>query len=137
MKPIQLFVGGFLSAVLIVSCTPLTDDCVCTAEFKTITVVIVDSDHQPIDSLNTVTSLKHSGLVMREDSSSARPMYLLPGEYIVLTDAEKDFFTTFQEPVLLTASNSRHGVVAEFAFSLDRCQCHVWKSAGPDSIVAP
>ena len=125
-----------LLSIVNVSCLLDPSNCICTTDIKHYSVHILNTNHQPIDSLLTWTAMRHSGIVLRADTSSGSHSYLSPGEYIVLTDEEMKYFSLiFYEPVVFHASNSKYDVTQQFVFYIDDCQCHLYKFSGPDTII--
>jgi hypothetical protein len=109
-------------------------DCVCTQEYRWITVHIQVKDGTTVDSLKTWTRKKLTGQLLRADTSIAA----LPhptGDYTILTDGEKGFFTSTQETVIFQANNSQWSMEREYEFYVDDCGCHIRKSSGADSII--
>jgi hypothetical protein len=128
----------FLVLVLAIvgfSCSADHKDCICTLEYRGYSVYIIDSNHQPIDSLVTWVTNKNSGTIYRIDSSSILDPYHTIGRYIVLTDGEMKYFTTIPTSVIFHASNRKYNVTGLFTFNVDDCRCHLQKVAGPDSII--
>lgn len=118
------------------SCTVDHKDCVCTEEFRSYSVYIVDGNRQPIDSLVTWVTDRNSQVVYRTDSSSLLDPYQTPGQYIVLTDSEMKYINSVLEIVIFHASNRKYNITESFTFSAsDECRCHIQKVSGPDSII--
>lgn len=93
MKYYNWFIISVLTIVSL-SCSVDNRNCVCTQEFRVYSIYIVDSNHQPIDSLVTWVTDKNSQIVYRTDSLSILDPYHTPGLYIVLTDGEMKYFTS-------------------------------------------
>ena len=126
---------AFILACVSFSCVKDFFGCVCTTEFRGYAVHIATADRQPIDSLVTRVTNTQSTIVYRSESSTSGGWYGTLGSYVVLTDAEKNYFTTVPDTVVFHASNREHAITETFTFAQDDCRCHLHKVSGPDSII--
>jgi len=122
-----------LIALLFPSCTTDISDCVCTTEFVTHSIIVVDSSGDPVDSLITRIT-NSSGRELTSHGSyftSGRG-----GRYWIMDDSYKNELTN--RPTTIFFDGTKENVIAEAAFLIntDECKCHVNKVAGPDTVVA-
>lgn len=120
----------FLAPMSCVIPTETHKDCICTAEFVMITVTIVNSKGQAVDSVRTQTNRVKTGKVISETT----PAYP-PGRYAVLTDGNLSQVTQNPELYLFKAEKGSAHADAEFLVNKDDCSCHVHKLAGPDTLI--
>lgn len=117
---------------LIISCSKDNLNCVCTEEFSMITISVVDSTDNPVDSLNV--------FIEDEFGRQINPLYkqleFVPGRYVVIDDSYTNYLST--NPLLLrfTASDSLGRLAQAFiVVNTDECRCHVNKISGVDKTV--
>lgn len=121
----------FFCSFLLVSCTSNTsDDCVCTDDLRVFSVVVIDNNNNLVDSLITSVTNPATGKVYNFSDSFP----FSEGRYTVMTDEQKDDFTTMQEKILFTGQKNSRTVSAEYFFNTDNCRCHVQKVSGPDTL---
>lgn len=118
--------------ITIAACNKNEPECICTTEFRTLTVSVVDSLNNPVDSLDVN--------IVDEFGRSINPLYKqLPfqsGLYAVIDDSYVNYLST--EPLLIyfTATDSMgRRAYTFFLVNTDNCKCHVQKISGPDKIV--
>jgi hypothetical protein len=100
-----------------------TKDCVCTEEFRSIQVRIVDQYNQPVDSVTATITKVSNSKIYYWDLQDINQL----GKYYVMTDSyTRDFGTT---PDTLKFLAEKHGVKtsALFLISTDECHCHIQK----------
>lgn len=119
-----------LLSCLFYACSPTAQDCVCTMEFRYITVSVLDNNGNRIDSLATKVTNKQSGKVYSFGPDSADYF----GNYIVMTDQYVRDFNTSPTSILFEAGNRNFKVSTMFSIIADECKCHVSKISGPDTI---
>lgn len=129
MKELVLFLFGSL---FFISCNFYEQGCVCTEEFSMITISVVDSTDNPVDSLNV--------FIEDEFGRQINPLYkqleFVPGRYVVIDDSYTNYLST--NPLLLrfTASDSLGRLAQAFiVVNTDECRCHVNKISGVDKTV--
>uniref|UniRef100_A0A7V3E672 Uncharacterized protein n=1 Tax=Ignavibacterium album TaxID=591197 RepID=A0A7V3E672_9BACT len=107
-------------------------ECICTTEFRSITVTVVDSLNNPNDSLD-VNIVDEFG---RRISPLSRQLPYQSGLYVVIDDSYVDYLSTQPLLIYFTASDSV-GRIANtfFLVNTDECKCHVQKISGPERIV--
>jgi len=127
--------------VLLIASVPLTlwnqcsdesPDCVCTEEFRTYLVTVVDSVGNPVDSLQT--TIRNEQGKYYTFSEPGVPPYL-QGSYFVMTDGYRDDFRTKPEKIFFGGTKNNLEVSGEYLFHTDECRCHVYKVAGWDTLV--
>ncbi|HKB85397.1 MAG TPA: hypothetical protein VKD08_04455 [Ignavibacteriaceae bacterium] len=128
MKIIEYF-PAVLVLLLLSSCATETEDCICTDEFRVITVLIINETGSPVEGLQTT--------VRDEKGKSYNPEEgtLYAGYYSIMTDKYVTDFTTDSKKIYFTASSDSMNVNGEYFINTDRCRCHINKISGPDTLV--
>jgi hypothetical protein len=127
-----ILILSFLPMLLLFSCDDEYPDCVCTEEFRTYFVTVVDSLGNPVDSLAT-TVVNDRG---KEYYFGAfQPPPFLPGAYYVMTDGYQNDFGTSPGKIFFRGIKNNLEVTGEYLFNTDDCRCHVYKVAGPDTLL--
>ena len=122
----------FFLILLLNNCNDESLDCVCTEEFRTYLVIVVDSTGNPIDSLQTkVTSDRGK----EYDFEEFTPPPFMHGAYFVMTDGYQNDFSIRPGKIFFTGVKNNLEVTGEYLFNTDECRCHVYKVAGPDTLV--
>ena len=105
-------------------------NCVCTDEFRTFAVTVVDEAGQPVsDAILTRLNLR-SGQVLEPTWLGL----LGPGVYVVADDGHIDAFSSEGDVVQVTGTNGNISFSADFEFASPApCRCHVEQLAGPGS----
>lgn len=123
---------SFLLILSLSSCFDEEPDCVCSLEFRMYLVTVIDSLGNPVDSLQT-TVTNSTGKEFNFDELTPPPN--MPGVYFVMTDGYQNEFTTKPEKILFKGTKGGKEVAGEFYFNTDDCYCHVYKIAGPDTLI--
>ena len=122
-----------LIALVFYSCSEVNNDCICTQEFRSYQVTVVDTLGVPVDSLAITIKDKDGDAldVQQQDQIFG------PGKYTVLDDSFTRMFVspTIAEKVTFTATDGMRTVAGEYLFSTDVCRCHIDKVSGPDTLV--
>jgi hypothetical protein len=132
---ISLMLTFFL--MLLGACSPLENsiesNCICTTEFVSSKVTIIDSTGVPVDSLNIVVKDKAGNILnVQQDDNN-----FMPGHYTVLNDG---FLKLLCGQILpqrfdFSADDGKKSVSARYYFLTGDCCCHINKVAGPDTLV--
>ena len=122
----------FLPIFLFYNCDDEYPECVCTEEFRTYLVIVVDSAGSPIDSLQT-TVTNDRGKEYNFEEFTTPPF--MPGAYFVMTDGYQNDFSIRAVKIFFTGVKNNLVVTGEYLFNTDECRCHVYKVAGPDTLV--
>jgi len=128
MNSSKLFLP-ILLLLLVSSCATETEDCICTQEYRTIIVIILDESGTPVEGLTTSISDEKGNFYDIEK------VYPLAGYYPVMSDKYVREFSTIPKKILFTAVSATGEVNGEFFINTDRCKCHVQKVSGPDTLV--
>ena len=123
----------FLFATLFYSCTTQESqppDCVCTMEFREISVRVVDKNLTPVDSLSIIIKCKTTG----KEFTIPQQHFTGVGYYTVMTDTYTQEFSTTPTSILFEATNGNASVTGEFKIGTDDCKCHIYKVSGPDTL---
>jgi len=130
----KFFVLLLASVFLIMwkQCSDEPNDCVCTEEFRTYLVVVVDTLGNPIDSLRTTVTGERG---KEYDFEGFAPPPFVPGAYFVMTDGYQNDFGTGPGKIFFKGIKNDLEVIGEYLFNTDKCRCHVYKVAGPDTLM--
>ena len=123
----------FLTIPFINSCDDENyPDCVCSEEFRMYYVIVIDTLGNPVDSLQTtVTNEKGTEYTF----NGFLPPPYLQGAYLVMTDGYQNDFGTRPVKIFFSRIKNDLEVGGEYLFNTDKCFCHVYKLAGPDTLV--
>ena len=122
-----------ISVHLFLSCTTDVKDCICTTEFRVYDIIVIDSFGNSVDSLNTrITNssgkeFSPNGNTHTHDSE---------GRYWIMDDSYIKEFSIRPTAIFLEGTKEDASVEAAFLFNTCECKCHVYKVAGPDTVVA-
>lgn len=121
-----------LIVLLFLSCTTDVKDCICSTEFRMYSIIIIDSSGDPVDSL--ITRITNSSGKEFSSHGSYFPNGT-GGKYWIMDDSYKNEFTF--RPTSIFFEGTKEDVTAEaaFLFYTGECKCHVFKVAGPDTVV--
>jgi hypothetical protein len=137
MRPLALALLVALPAVGGCSLTRPNDgpgDCICTMEFRTIGVRVVDAAGQPVTGLAVTVTNERTGAVVEVDQDAAGPP--AAGSYVVISDAQVQAVSEAGDRLTFRATGGGRVAEATFVVSRDACSCHIEKESGPDEIVA-
>jgi len=121
-----------LPILLLYNCDDEYLDCVCTEEFRTYFVTVIDSLGNPVDSLTT-TITNDRGKEYKFMGFAPPPF--IPGAYLVMTDGYQNDFSIGPGKIFFAGVKNYLEVTGEYLFNTDACRCHVYKIAGPDTLV--
>lgn len=122
-----------ISAIVFSSCSEIDKDCICTEEFRSYLVTVVDTLGIPVDSLNVIIKDKDGDeLDVQQDQ-----YFLDEGKYTVLNDSFTHIMCTCGTPqkIYFSATDGSRTANGEFLFNTDECKCHVNKVSGPDTLL--
>jgi hypothetical protein len=122
-----------LILLVVNSCSDLEEDCICTEEYRTYLVTVVDSLGFPVHSLDVAIKDKDGDeLNVQQD-----PYYLGTDKYTVLNDSFTHIMCTCGSPqvIYFSATDGIRTANGEFSFNTDKCRCHINKISGPDTLV--
>lgn len=118
-----------LCLLFVYSCSE-EEDCPCTMEFRMITVVVVDTTNNLVLGLTTT---------VQDDSGKVYDVYndpmIFPGHYTVMDDNYVCELTTQPKRFLFIGIKDSLTVNGEFFVNTDKCNCHIEKVSGPDTLV--
>lgn len=129
----KIFLFSFLLIISVVSCSTVDKDCICTEVFVTSTVLIIDNNGVPIDSLSVTVKDKDGNKLNIEQDF----FQFVPGRYIVLNDGFLNLLCgkLLPQKFFFSATDGSKTVSAEYFFHTDDCCCHISKVEGPDTLV--
>lgn len=113
--------------------TPAASDpgVVCTMEFRTVTVRVVDETGTPLTDLASESVVAATGAVLAEDTD---PGLAAEGVYLVATDSDLDALSPDGSDVRFTATSDTWRATA--SFDIAGGPCHIEKRSGPEEVVA-
>ena len=120
-------------SVIIISCSTLEKDCLCTAEYRFYLVTVVDTLGVPVDSLNTTIKNKDG-----DELDVQQEINIFgAGKYTVLNDSFTQMFCDCGTPqqIYFSATDGNITTYGEYLFNTDECKCHINKVSGPDTLV--
>jgi hypothetical protein len=123
----------FVMSILFYSCASIENEdsgCICTAVFVSVGVTVVDQNNKVVDSLAVTVKNKNTGRVY--DFYGETRDY--GGGYLVMTDQYTKEFSTVAQAIVFTGKKGNAEVTADFLIVTDECNCHVWKTVGPDTL---
>jgi hypothetical protein len=129
---LSLITISFLLILSFSSCFDEEPDCVCSLEFRTYLVTVIDTLGNPVDSLEAIIT-NTRGKEFNFDELSPPPY--MQGAYYVMTDGYENDFTIRPEKILFKGTKDGIEVTGEFYFNTDECRCHVYKIAGQDTLI--
>lgn len=118
-----------LCIVLFSSCMRDSDDCICTQEFRTVTVFVIDENNKPVDSLVTTITDEEG----KKYDVSDPPFF--PGYYPVMHDGYVNDFSVVPKKILFEGIKDSLSASGEFLINTDECSCHINKVSGPDTLI--
>ncbi|MDX2121655.1 MAG: hypothetical protein SF070_11450 [Gemmatimonadota bacterium] len=124
---------GICVAALGLAACDASNGTVCTEEFRTLAVTLVESGGQPVNDATTVTVVPRTGDTL--------PVTWLgtpvAGTYVYLDDGAKPRIRELGDSLRVDVDRSA-GADFSIAFFVDvPGGCHVNKVSGPDSVVVP
>lgn len=109
-------------------------DCVCTMEFRTIQVRVVDPAGGPAADLDVTVTNTRTGETLDVQQDAAGPA--APGTYTVATDSNVNDVSVEGDELHFRAAGAGRTAEATFVVGRDSCACHIDRREGPDEIVA-
>jgi hypothetical protein len=107
-------------------------DCVCTEQFVTVGVYILDADGRPVDNLRTTVFLPRTCDTLRYDGFPSADGYQPIADDRLTQSLRKE-----GERVRLELERDSLQFVRDYLIGTDPCRCHVEKWAGPDTLSLP
>lgn len=127
-----ILVIASIPLILWKQCSDEPNDCICTEEFRMYLVVVVDTLGNPVDSLQT--TIKNEQGKDYAFGEFEPPPYLM-GAYFVMTDGYESDFRSGSKKIFFKGTKEEKEAAGEYEFKTDKCLCHVYKVAGPDTLV--
>lgn len=133
MKFIKLIAFFSLLAIAYISCSSPEDPVVCTQQFVTIPLEVLEPSGEPADSVDITVVSKEDGdtLEICADESIS-PCHGVNGTYIIMHDGFHGEISEDREDVVVTGTKGALYFKEDFAFRSG--VCHVEKVAGPDTV---
>lgn len=108
------------------------DECLCTDEFLRVTVVVVDTLMDALDSVSVQTINKKTNEPLQVNQEQIS----IAGTYVVIDDSHIGELSPIPAFFIFKGQKGRLSFRSDFVLYRDECGCHVHKFAGPDTIVA-
>ena len=128
MQP--LYITLLLFSLSALACSSI-ENCICTDEFVTIRVTVVDKNNSPVTGL--ITKVRD---VTGKIYNVSEYRYPEPGVYNIMTDGYVRSFTTLPKEIIFSGKSDSLEVTGNFLVNTSECKCHVNKVNGPDTLVA-
>lgn len=109
--------------------SPFDGDCVCTTEFRQITLVVLGVDGEPAEGVDVMVRSIRTNRVFNVD-----PAHPEPGTYVVFDDSFRFQIREEGEAISVRATKGDAAVEAQFLMGTDDCRCHISRLAGPDTV---
>lgn len=107
-------------------------NCICSEEFRMYFVTVIDSLGNPVDSLQAIVT-NDKGKEYNFDGFLPPPY--LQGAYLVMTDGYQTDFSVRPGKIFFVGTKNDLEISGEYLFNTDECRCHVYKVAGPDTLI--
>ena len=102
--------------------------CICTEEFRSYHLTVVDVDGEPADGVNIRVVRDQTGEQLDFGSPAGAP-----GAYVIMDDSFTDRIAA-DEPFEVSGVRGEASFTTGFRFGTDPCRCHVLLLAGPDRV---
>lgn len=119
-----------MKGLLFCSCTHEYIDCLCSQEFRSITIFVTDVSNDPVTGLD-VSIKDEQGKIY---TFPQEPPFM-PGIYIIMTDNNLFDFSIYPKKIIFEGTKDSLFVRAEFFINTDKCKCHINKVNGPDTLI--
>ncbi len=129
---ILIVIIATLPLIIWKQCSEDPEDCVCTEEFRTYIVIVVDTLGNPVDSLETTITNEQGKEYNFGDYS---PPPFTQGNYFVMTDGYENDFSQGSQKIYFKGTKGIEKVSGEYLFGTDKCLCQVHKISGPDTLI--
>ncbi len=117
--------------LVLAACSSEDEACICTDDYRMITVTVVDGSGAPVDSAGVVVTRELDGTVLPFGEPS-----FFPGTYVVYNDSRVRS-TRPEETIRVSGTKDALSFEGVIQVSVDMpCRCHVMKVGGPDTLVA-
>lgn len=118
------------AALWLIGCAEApSNSCVCTEEFRTYVIVVVNAAGTPVPNLTPTVTLVRTGQLITPQSSP------VGGHYPVISDAELPLIQSSGEIVRFAVASDQGAGTADITFAATPCRCHIEKVSGPDTLV--
>jgi hypothetical protein len=128
----KLFLVVFIALLFLAGCKEYNKiDCLCTQEFRMITVEITDSLNRPLTNLQTRTINMYGKTII--------PLYkkldFQPNLYVIADDSNLNSLTTLPTAFVFIVTDSVKSNSYNYVLNTDDCKCHINKIEGPQKII--
>ena len=103
--------------------------CICTNEFRFVTAAVVNESGAAEGDISCFTRNERTGDTLETVQNMG------PGTIVVATDANRADVSARGDTLQVVGTKDTRRFDAEFVVKTDPCRCHVWKVAGPDTVV--
>jgi hypothetical protein len=106
------------------------DFLLCTTEWVTAWVTLVDSTGAPVDSATVTATIRRSGRVIVYPTPQGFGFRV--GDYVFLTDADRRQLRSSGDAVIVTGTKSNAAASGNYVYA--NGGCHIEKVSGPDTL---
>ena len=106
-------------------------DCICTMEFRMITVEITDSLNNPLTKLETRTIDQFGRTIVPLN----KKLDYQPNNYVIADDSNIPLLSTTPISVIFIVTDSVKSKNYFYTLNTDECKCHINKLDGPTKII--
>ena len=131
MRVVKFFPIFFIGIIAVQCSTPPESPIVCTTEFVTFSITVVDTTGEPADSVQITVKNTKSGEPYDVCQGTICDSYGA-GRYTIMHDGFHGKISEKREPVTVKGTKGEQQFTADFAFRSG--DCHVRKLAGPDTV---
>ena len=118
-------------ALGLAGCGQQTDvgDCLCNQQFRTITLTVVNEQGTIEPGVACYTLNMGSRDTVQRSVTDSR------GIAVVADDLDRDSIRSLSAAMQVVGTKDTRRFEASFQIGTDQCRCHVYKFAGPDTVV--
>lgn len=128
------FIFLILFSFLLLQCSSSTEQSyLCTQEFVTYSVTVLDTNGNPAESVNIKVTNKDTGQPYKVCSDGQNVCQNgVEGRYTIMHDGFHDKISSDREDMIVKGTKGAKQFKAEYAFRSGKC--HLQKLAGPDTV---
>lgn len=128
----KLFSVVFIALLFLAGCKEYNEiDCLCTQEFRMITVEITDSLNRPLTDLQTRTIDIFGKTII----PLSKKLDYKPNLYVIADDSNLNSLTTLPTTFVFIVTDSVKSNSYTYVLSTDDCKCHINQIDGPNKII--
>ena len=128
MYSTRTLAAALVTSVVLSACDDASE-CVCTEEFRSYHLNVVDADGAPADGVEVRVVRDQTGERLDHYGSPTGA----PGVYLIMDDSFAADVAA-DESFNVTGELGEASFTTRFRFGTDPCRCHVLRVAGPDTV---